>query len=370
MRLARGIAPCARARGGPSASAQDYPTHPIRLIMPNAPGSSIDTLGRLLGVRLGEALGQTIVIENRAGAAGAIGIETAKTAAPDGYTLLFASASGMSAAPLLQKKIPYDPLNDFAFVSLVAVMPNVLAVNPALPIHSVKDLIEYSRANKGKVNMASAGPGAISHLGGVLLMVMGDFESVHVPYKGGGPSVASVVAGESHWTIAPAPSTMSLVKSGRLRAIGHTMPQRAPLFGDMPAIAETLPGYDYSGWAGLLAPKATPRADRRPAAGRAGQGGGEPRAEGRFRRAGRRSGRHLAGRVPPVPRAGHREHGAGREGGGAPAGVTARFLNPPQRAQRPAAGVPDRTSQSRSRSPNQFSSLTTAPPANAACASA
>jgi len=239
--------------------AQDYPTRPIRLIMPNAPGSSIDTVGRLIGVRLGEVLGQTIVIENRAGAAGAIGIESAKTANPDGYTLLFASASGMSIAPLLQKKIPYDPLNDFAFVSLVALMPNVLVVNPALPIASVKELVEYSRANKGKVNMASAGPGAASHLGGVLLMVMADFESLHVPYKGGGPSVASVVAGESHWTIAPAPATMSLVKSGRLRAIAHSLPKRVPLFGDMPTVAETVAGYDYSGWAGLLAPKATPK---------------------------------------------------------------------------------------------------------------
>ena len=211
-------------------------------------------------MRLGEVLGQTIVIENRAGAAGAIGIETAKTAVPDGYTLLFASASGMSIAPLLQKKIPYDPLHDFAFVSLVAVMPNVLVVNPALPIGSVKELVEYSRANRGKVNMASAGPGAASHLGGVLLMVMADFESLHVPYKGGGPSVASVVAGESHWTIAPAPAAMSLVKSGRLRAIAHSLPKRAPLFGDMPTVAETVPGYDYSGWAGLLAPKATPKA--------------------------------------------------------------------------------------------------------------
>jgi len=128
-----------------AATAQDYPSRPIRLIMPNAPGSSIDTVGRLIGVRLGEVLGQTIVIENRAGAAGAIGIESAKTAVADGYTLLFASASGMSIAPLLQKKIPYDPLNDFAFVSLVAVMPNVLVVNPALPIGSVKELVEYAR---------------------------------------------------------------------------------------------------------------------------------------------------------------------------------------------------------------------------------
>jgi tripartite-type tricarboxylate transporter receptor subunit TctC len=240
------------------AGAQEYPSRPIRLMMPNAPGSSIDTIGRIFAARLGEVLGQQIVIENRAGAAGAIGIELAKNAPPDGYTLLFASASGMSIAPLLQKKIPYDPVNDFAFVSLVAVMPNVLVVTPSLPVATVKELIDYARSNRGRVNMASAGPGAASHLGGVLLMVMGDFESLHVPYKGGGPSVASVVAGESHWTVVPAPAAMSLVKSGRLRAVAHTLPARAPLFGDLPTIAETLPGYDYSGWAGLLAPKGTP----------------------------------------------------------------------------------------------------------------
>jgi tripartite-type tricarboxylate transporter receptor subunit TctC len=239
--------------------AKDYPNRPIRLLMPNAPGSSIDTVGRIFALRLGEVLGQQIIVENRAGAAGAIGIELAKSAASDGYTLLFASASGMSIAPLLQKKIPYDPLNDLAFVSLVAVMPNVLVVTPALPIASLKELIDYARANRGRVNMASAGPGAASHLGGVLLMVMGDFESLHVPYKGGGPSVASVVAGESQWTITPAPAAMSLVKAGRLRALAHTLPARAPLFGDLPTVAETLPGYDYSGWAGLLAPKGTPK---------------------------------------------------------------------------------------------------------------
>ena len=289
--------------------------------MPNAPGSSIDTVGRLVGVRLGEVLGQTIVIENRAGAAGAIGIESAKTAVPDGYTLLFASASGMSIAPLLQKKIPYDPLNDFAFVSLVAVMPNVLVVNPGLPIQNVKDLIDYSRANKGKVNMASAGPGAASHLGGVLLQVMGDFESLHVPYKGGGPSVGSVVAGESHWTIAPAPAAMSLVKSGRLRAIAHSMPQRAPLFGDMPAVAETVPGYDYSGWAGLLAPKAVPKPilDRLHAA--LAKAAANPALKEGFAAQGAEVIVDLAGRVPEVPRAGHREYRPGSEGGRAPARV-------------------------------------------------
>jgi tripartite-type tricarboxylate transporter receptor subunit TctC len=223
--------------------------------MPNSPGSSIDTVGRIVATGLGEALGQPLVVDNRAGAAGSIGIEAAKTAAPDGYTLLFASASGMSIAPLLRKNITYDPLNDFGFVSLVVVMPNVLVVTPALPIHSVAELVAYAKARPGQVNMASAGNGAASHLGGVLLQVMGGFDSLHVPYKGGGPSVGSVVSGESHWTIAPAPATMSLVKSGRLRAIAQSGTRRSPLFGDLPAVAETLPGYDYSGWAGLLSPK-------------------------------------------------------------------------------------------------------------------
>jgi tripartite-type tricarboxylate transporter receptor subunit TctC len=252
---------CAAAVLSGTALAQDpaYPTRPVRLIMPNAPGSSIDTVGRIVAARLGEHLGQQIVIENRAGASGAIGMELGKNAPPDGYTLTVASASNMGIAPLVQKSIPYDPLNDFAFVSTFVVMPNVLVVNPKLPVHSLQELIDYCRANPGRVNMASAGPGAASHLGGVLLMQMGTFESLHVPYKGGGPSMAAVMAGESHWSIAPAPAAMAAVKGGRLRAIAHSLPQRGGLFSDMPAVAETVPGYDYGGWAGLVAPKATPK---------------------------------------------------------------------------------------------------------------
>ena len=244
-----------------AALAQDpaYPTRPIRLVMPNAPGSSIDTVGRIVAARLGESLGQPIVIENRAGASGAIGMELGKNAPPDGYTLTVASASNMGIAPLVQKNIAYDPVNDFAFVTTFVVMPNVLVVNPGLPIRNVQELIDYCRANAGRVNMSSAGPGAASHLGGVLLLQMGKFESLHVPYKGGGPSMASVMAGESHWSIAPAPAAMAAVKSGRLRAIAHSLPQRAGLFSDMPAVAETVVGYDYSGWAGVVAPKATPK---------------------------------------------------------------------------------------------------------------
>lgn len=246
---------------GHAATAADagktYPNRPIRLVMPNAPASSTDVLGRMVASRLGEVLGQQVVVDNRAGAGGVIGMEIAKTANPDGYTLISASTAAMSIAPHVHTKLPYDPVNDYAFLSLFAVTPNVLVINPSLPVKSVKDLIALARAKSGQVNMASAGLGSQSHLAGVLLQTMGKFESLHVPYKGG--ATAAVAAGESHWSINPAPSVHGLVKSGRLRAIGHSMPKRSQLLGDLPAIAETVPGYDYSGWQGLLAPRATPK---------------------------------------------------------------------------------------------------------------
>jgi tripartite-type tricarboxylate transporter receptor subunit TctC len=185
-------------------------------------------------------------------------MEIARNANPDGYTLISASTAAMSIAPQIHAKLPYDPLNDYAFLSLFAVTPNVLVVNPSLPVKSVKDLIELARSKPGQINMASAGAGSQSHLAGVLLTTMGKFESLHVPYKGGG-STPAVAAGESHWSINPAPSVQGLVKAGRLRAIGHSLPKRSQLLGDLPPIAETVPGYDYSGWQGLLAPRATPK---------------------------------------------------------------------------------------------------------------
>jgi tripartite-type tricarboxylate transporter receptor subunit TctC len=236
-----------------------YPSRPIRLILANAPGSSIDTMARILTVRMGETLGQPLVVENRDGAAGAIGMEAGKNARPDGYTLVCASSSAMTVLPAIRKNIPYDPVNDFAYIGNFAIFPNVLVVNPQMPVRNVKELVEFARANKGKVNMASAGVGSTSHLAGVILTQMGGFEALHVPHKGGGPSVASVVAGETHFTFAPAPAAMSQVKAGRLRAIGHSLPSRSAMLGDMPAVNETLPGYDYSTWAGMLAPKGTPQ---------------------------------------------------------------------------------------------------------------
>ena len=239
--------------------AKDYPNRPIRLIVPNAPGSSADTLTRIVAYKLGEALGQQIVADNRAGAGGAVGLEIAKHATPDGYTLI-TSGSALTIGPNLRKNLPYDPINDFEYVAMYARTPVVLVVNPALPIKTVKDLIDYARSRQGKVNMASAGIGSQSHLNGTTLMMAAGFESLHVPYKGGGPSIAAVVAGESQWTVPPAASAMSLVKAGRVRALGHSLPQRSPLLGDMPAIAETVPGFKSVVLSGLLAPKGTPKA--------------------------------------------------------------------------------------------------------------
>jgi tripartite-type tricarboxylate transporter receptor subunit TctC len=216
-------------------------------------------MARILTVRMGDFLGQPLVVENRDGAAGAIGMEAGKNARPDGYTLVCASSSAMTVLPAIRKNLPYDPVNDFAYISNFAIFPNVLVVNPQLPVKSVKELIDYARANPGKINMASAGVGSTSHLAGVILTQLGHFDALHVPHKGGGPSVASVVAGETHFTFAPAPAAMSQVKAGRLRAIGHSLSGRSAMLGDMPAVNETLPGYEYSTWAGMLAPKGTPK---------------------------------------------------------------------------------------------------------------
>jgi len=178
-----------------SASAQDFPNRAVRLLVPNAPGSSIDTMSRIVAAKLGDALGQPVFVENRDGAGGLIGVEAGKNAKPDGYTLICASNGSMIIAPLLKKTPPYDAVADFSAVGSFAVTPNVLIVNPELPVKSVKELIDYAKANAGKLNMATAGVGSQSHLSGVLLMTMAGFDSLAVPHKGGGPSVNSVVAG-------------------------------------------------------------------------------------------------------------------------------------------------------------------------------
>ncbi len=240
------------------AEGDDYPKRPIKLILPNAAGSSSDTIGRIMAQSLGEELGQPLVVENIAGAGGTIAMDTAKNAAPDGYTLVVATPSGTSiAVNLRKKKLRYDPIADFVYISTYAVVPNLLVVNPALPVKSLAELIEYAKSNKGDTFMASAGPGSQSHLAGAMLLSMGQFPSVHVPYKGGGPQVLAVMSGEAQWTITPASSVVGHTRSGRLRALAQSLPQRTPLLADVPPVSDTIPGYSYSGWNGLLAPKGT-----------------------------------------------------------------------------------------------------------------
>lgn len=243
----------ARAQGA-------YPSRPVKLIVPNAPGSSVDTIGRVTANQLAAVLNQPLVVDNRAGAAGAIGVEAGRIAAPDGYTLIVASSSSMSVAPLLQKAVRYDPQKDFDFVSLIALLPNVLVCNPALPVRTPAELIAWAKARGGKSNMASAGVGSVSHLAGVAFQGAGGFVSLHVPYKGGSQGVASVVSGETDWVLTPAPAALGLVASGRLRLLGHSMAREARPLGAVPAIAETVPGFEFASWIGLMAPKGLPAA--------------------------------------------------------------------------------------------------------------
>lgn len=248
---------------GPNASAQDaaagYPSRPIRMLVPNAPGSSVDTLSRIIGNKMSDLVGQQLVIDNRAGAGGIVGMEIAKNAAPDGYTLISATTAASTVAVLLMKNPTFDPVKDYDHLSQFAVTANVLVVHPSVAAKSVREFIELAKSRGGKLNMASAGSGSQSHLSGVYFMNVANMQSVHVPYKGGGPSVAAVMAGESQWTLTPAPAVMTHVSGGKVRALGHSLPGKSSLMGNIPPIADTLPGFDYSGWQGFLLPKGTPK---------------------------------------------------------------------------------------------------------------
>jgi tripartite-type tricarboxylate transporter receptor subunit TctC len=235
--------------------AAQFPSRPIRLIVANTPGTSVDTLSRVLGQRLGEELGQQVVSDNRGGAGGIIGAEIAARAAPDGYTLLISSTGMQVITPQVYKNLAYHPVKDFAPLSLFAVTQNILVVNPALPVTGVKELIAYAKANPGKLNMSNAGSGFQSHLAAVLFADMAAIDVHHVPYKGGA-SLIAIIGNEAQVTIVPGPSVMVHVRSGRVRALATGGEKRSPLTPELPTIAESgLPGYVSTGWAGLMAPK-------------------------------------------------------------------------------------------------------------------
>jgi len=246
--------------GAGSALAQNYPTRVVRIVVPQAPGAQSELFARMLGQKLGESLGQSVINDPRPGAGGAIGAEVAARAAPDGYTLLFGTNSTHGSNPALYARLPYDPVRDFAPIALTVGMPYVLSVHPSLPVTSLKQLIAFAKSKPGQLYYASAGNGSTHHLSGELLRSMARINIVHVPYKGGPPATAATVGGEVSMLFNTVGSVQPSVKSGRLRALAVTTTSRSGALPDVPTMAEAgLPGFEMQSWFGLLAPAGTPR---------------------------------------------------------------------------------------------------------------
>ncbi|HTD89644.1 MAG TPA: tripartite tricarboxylate transporter substrate binding protein [Burkholderiales bacterium] len=241
-----------------SALAQSYPTKPIRIVIPYPPGGGTDIVVRAFTPRLTEKFGQSVVVDHRGGATGIIGSELVARAAPDGYTLLAHTNAGLVVAPQLIKNPPYDPVKDFAPVTLATSSPYVLVVNPKLPVTTVAQLIALAKARPGELNFASSGNGSSTHLAGLLLNKMAGVRMVHVPYKGSAPAVTDVIAGHVQTRFSSIPPALPHVRGGRLRALAVTGAKRFSLLSDLPTIGETVPGYVVDAWYGVLAPAGTP----------------------------------------------------------------------------------------------------------------
>jgi tripartite-type tricarboxylate transporter receptor subunit TctC len=249
----------AMAFAAPNARAADYPTHPIKLVVPYAAGGPTDLLGRLVGDFLGRNLKQAVIIENKAGAQGAIGAEAVARAEPDGYTLLVAAASIIVLNPMLYKKLSYDPVRDFRVLALVTDLPVVMEVNPSVPAKTVAEFVAYARQNPGKLNFGSAGTGGTIHLAGEMFRQMAGIEMTHVPYKGAGPALTDLLAGNIQVMFDTLSTALPPVKSGSLRALGVSSAQRSPDLPDVPTIAESgYPDYRVSVWYGIAAPAKLP----------------------------------------------------------------------------------------------------------------
>jgi tripartite-type tricarboxylate transporter receptor subunit TctC len=255
--LCLAIAPCVQA----AEAAKDYPNKPIRVVISQSPGSSIDTMGRVLLSKMSELIGQQFIIDNRVGAGGTIGGNIVAHADPDGYTLFAAATASQVIGPQVYLSTrKYDPFKDFLPISQFAVTQNILVVNPKTPFRSVPDIVAYAKANPGKINWSNAGAGFQSHLAGVYFTHKAGIEVLHVPYKGAGPSLAAAVSGESHVTFVPVPSVLGLIRTGQVRGIAVGGSKRSAAAPDLPTVSESgIAGFDLVGWAGLAAPRALPK---------------------------------------------------------------------------------------------------------------
>jgi len=241
------------------AFAQPYPSKPLRIIVPFAPGGATDLIARAVGQKLTESMGQPVVVENRTGASGMLGADLVAKSPPDGYTLLMASTAEIAINPSLYAKMAYDPAKDLAPVTLAGITPLILVVNPNTPARSVNDLVAQAKSTPGSVSFASAGNGSVQHLSGELLKTITRTEMTHVPYKGAAPALVDLLGGQVTMFFSGMPPAMPHVKSGKLRAIAVTTPKRSPAAPEVPTMAEAgIPGFDISNWFGVFAPAGTP----------------------------------------------------------------------------------------------------------------
>ncbi len=241
------------------ASAQSYPLKPIHLVSPYPPGGSSDTLGRLIGQKVSEDWNQQVIIDNRPGAAGAIGSDYASKATPDGYTLLLTSSATHAVAPALGVKLPYDPVRDFAAITQLASSVQILVVHPSLPVKTVRDLIALAKSQPGKLSFASNGNGTPSQIAGEMFKTMAKVDMLHVPYKGGGPAAIAVISGEVSLSFGSLIAMLPATHAGKLRPIAVTGLKRSPIAPELPTVNESgLPGYEITNWYGVLGPKALP----------------------------------------------------------------------------------------------------------------
>ncbi len=257
----RTLAALALVACAPLAQAQNYPTKPVRIVVPYPAGGTTDIIARIAAAQLAERLKQPFVVENRAGASGAIGSVAVSQAAPDGYTLVMGTASSHGINSALQKNLPYDAVKDFAPVTVVASTPNIVVVHPSVPAKTLGELLALAKAKPGALNFGSTSPGGSPHMSAELLKMMAGVDMTHVPYKGAAPMLTDLIGGQIQVGFDNLPSTIGFVRSGKVRALAVTTPQRWPGASDIPTVAESgVPGYEVSGWFGLLAPAGTPKA--------------------------------------------------------------------------------------------------------------
>jgi len=244
----------------PAQASDAWPSRPIRWVVPYPPGGSTDMLARVVGLKLGERLGQPVVVENKAGAGGNLGTDYVAKQPADGYTLVMGNIGPISINPSLYRDLPYDPVKDLAPVTMLMSVPNLLVVNPALPVHSIKELVAYAKRQPAPLGYATPGAGTSLHLAGEQFAAMAGVKLTHVPYKGSAPGLNDTMAGHVPMMFDNMPSALQLVKTGKLRALAITSAQRSPQLPEVPTMAESgLRGYEIAGWFGVLVPAATPK---------------------------------------------------------------------------------------------------------------